>query len=97
MQYSEEWLDSVYSDGSKYFVSNPCPKKGEAVKIALQIQENSPVKNVFLCGKKNGIRIDIKMQKVGSKNGLCRYEGEIVIWEDEYSYYFILPTENCIY
>lgn len=97
MQYSEEWLDSVYSDGSKYFVSNPCPKKGEAVKIALQIQENSPVKNVFLCGKKNGIRIDIKMQEAGSKNGLCRYEGEIVIWEDEYSYYFILPTENCIY
>ena len=97
MQYSEEWLDSVYSDGSKYFVSNPCPKKGEAVKIALQIQEKSPVKNVFLCGKKNGIRIDIKMQEAGSKNGLCRYEGEIVIWEDEYSYYFILPTENCIY
>ena len=97
MRYSEEWLDSVYSDGSKYFVNNPCPKKGETVKIALQMEENASVKNVFFCGKKNGVGIDVKMLKTGSKNGLCRYEGEVTIWEDEYSYYFVLATEKCIY
>ena len=32
----ELWLESIYSDGSCYFVSNPTPKTGEKIKIALQ-------------------------------------------------------------
>ena len=29
------WLESVYSDGTAAFVSNPCPKRGETVTIRL--------------------------------------------------------------
>ena len=28
---NNNWLKSVYSDGSKWFVSNPLPKKGEKI------------------------------------------------------------------
>ena len=32
----EEWLESVYSDGSSDFVSNPAPALGETVQIRLR-------------------------------------------------------------
>ena len=52
---NNNWLKSVYSDGSKWFVSNPLPKKGEKITIALQLQEDTPVTSVFLKTKLNGV------------------------------------------
>ena len=34
MEKINNWLDSVYSDGSCNFVSNPLPKKGETISSA---------------------------------------------------------------
>ena len=48
MMSCNDWLKSVYSDGSKWFVSNPLPKKGEKITIALQVLEDSPVTSVYL-------------------------------------------------
>ena len=31
------WLKSIYSDGSKYFVSKPLPATGDKIKIALKM------------------------------------------------------------
>lgn len=97
MNNSENWLESIYSDGSKYFVSNPCPKKGEKIKIALQIAANAPAENVFFAGKRNGVGFPVKMRKTSEKNGLSRYQAELTIWENEFSYYFIISTKNSIY
>ena len=97
MEKSNEWLNSVYSDGSALFVSNPCPKKGEKVKILLKMLENSEVKSIFISGKKNGVNIPVKMQEVCKKNALSYYQGEVTIWEDEFSYHFIIATKNLIY
>ncbi len=97
MNNSENWLGSIYSDGSKYFVSNPCPKKGEKIKIALQIAANAPAENVFFAGKRNGVGFPVKMRKTSEKNGLSLYQAEVTIWENEFSYYFIISTKNSIY
>ena len=50
-----QWLDSVYSDGSKYYVSNPFPKKGETISIRLRMLSNPdigggirPISDMFL-------------------------------------------------
>ena len=37
------WLDSVYTDGSRFFVTPSLPKKGEAVTIKLRMFADAPV------------------------------------------------------
>lgn len=105
MSNNIDWLKSVYSDGSKWFVSNPLPKKGEKITIALQVSEDSPVKAVVLRTKLNGVERLFKMNKITDKNilatntanGLSRYETSIQVFEKELSYQFYLTTEDCIY
>lgn len=94
---NSNWLESIYSDGSLYFVSNPTPKKGEKVTISLRLQENSPVKSVMINGKKNGVGHPEKMKKTSEKNGLSQYSAEVQIFEDEYKYFFVIATDSCIY
>lgn len=105
MSNNIDWLKSVYSDGSKWFVSNPLPKKGEKITIALQVSEDSPVKAVVLRTKLNGVERLFKMNKITNKNilatntanGLSRYETSIQVFEKELRYQFYLTTEDCIY
>ena len=49
-----EWLESVYSDGTADFVSNPSPKLYEEVKIRIRMYEDAPVEHVFLRYTPNG-------------------------------------------
>ena len=81
MSDKEFWLKSVYSDGSCNFVSNPTPKKGEKISIAVQVFENAPLDGVFLSGKQNGVGFPKKMTHTESKDGLARYELEVQIFE----------------
>lgn len=97
MNLENNWQSTVYSDGSKFFVSNPLPKKGETITIALQVKEDSPVTNVFLSGKKNGTTRPEHMTLVSNQNGLSRYETSIQIFEKEFSYQFFVVTSDKIY
>lgn len=91
------WLESVYSDGSKYFVSNPCPKKGEKIKVYLRVLHNNELKNVILRTKFNGIEALLVMNKEFTKNKLEYYMCEFTVYEDIIHYHFYLVTENKIY
>src|SRR5690606_38091995 len=42
------WQNSVYSDGSKHFLSNPNPALDETITVKLRVFKNSPVKAVLL-------------------------------------------------
>lgn len=97
MTSSEKWLNSVYSDGSSFFLSNPYPKKGESTDIFLQVQENSPVTETYLLGKINGVSHPQKMEPCPSKNGLKRFKKQVTIYEDQFSYYFFIVTPKQIY
>nr|WP_308742188.1 alpha-amylase family glycosyl hydrolase [uncultured Anaerocolumna sp.] len=93
----KEWLNSAYSDGSGYFVSNPLPKKGETIRILLRCIRNEELKCVILRAKVNGAEQLITMNEYKEVNGLIYYSCEIRIWEDELRYQFYLVTEKEIY
>ena len=93
----EKWLESVYSDGSKFFVSNPLPKKGETIKILIRMYDTSPVKAVMLRTKLNGIENVLEMKKEFVENGLAYYSTEITVYEDVFHYHFYIVTEDKIY
>ncbi|WP_281531953.1 alpha-amylase family glycosyl hydrolase [Anaerocolumna aminovalerica] len=93
----KEWLNSAYSDGSGYFVSNPLPKKGESIRILLRCIRNEELKYVILRAKVNGAEQLITMNEYKEVNGLIYYSCEIRIWEDELRYQFYLVTEKEIY
>ena len=97
MEKINNWLDSVYSDGSCNFVSNPLPKKGETISIKIRFKENSPVTSVFFRTKQNGIEVLKKMNFVELKNGLAYYSVDIQVWEDELHYQFYLVADERIY
>lgn len=97
MSDSIDWLESIYSDGSKNFVSNPCPKKGEEIFISIRMFDSAPVENVFLSGKKNGTSFPVKMEKVESRDGLVYYTAKVTVFEDEYSYQFFVASKDHIY
>ena len=49
------WLESVHSDGTAAFVSNPAPKLFENVTIRIRMYEDAPVKHVILRSMPNGM------------------------------------------
>lgn len=93
----EQWLESVYSDGTKYFVSNPQPSLGETVKIKLRMYEDAPVKCVILRTMPNGAETFIEMHRGEVVNGLVYYEAELKMFENRMQYHFYLVCENVIY
>lgn len=97
MEKNNNWLDSVYSDGSCNFVSNPLPKKGETISIKIRVKADSPVKNVIFRTKQNGIEVLKPMTLESTKNGLAYYSVDIQVWEDEIHYQFYLVADERIY
>ena len=76
----ETWLESVYSDGSSEFVSNPCPKIGESVTVSLRMYADAPVKYVYLRSIPNGGELKIPMHRgVESLNAAAA--ATLLMWE----------------
>ena len=93
----EKWLESVHSDGTKTFVSNPLPKLGETVKVRICFFEHAPVKHVLLLSFPNGIDDFREMSVLKKEHGLVYYEAELKISEKRLQYQFYLVTEDTIY
>ena len=91
------WLESVYSDGTAAFVSNPCPNLFETVTIRLRFYRNAPVKHVLLRTIPNGIERFIPMSRGREENGLVYYEAPLQITENRTQYQFYLVCEDVIY
>jgi alpha-glucosidase len=91
------WLDTIYSNGSKYFVSNPNPKKGETVQIKIRVIEDSPVEGVVIVYKRNGIQVFDEMELLETKNGFIYYAYSVQLFEKEISYHFMIATKDKIY
>jgi alpha-glucosidase len=91
------WLESVYSDGTKYFVSNPQPSLGEVVTIKIRMYEDAPVKHVILRTMPNGAETFLEMRRADVVNGLVYYETELKMFENRMQYHFYLVCEDIIY
>lgn len=93
----KQWLKSIYTDGTKYFVSNPLPRKGEEVTISIRMLDGAPIKGVILRTKLNGIEHLLPMEKYKVKNNLAYYKTSVKVYEDVLHYHFYIPTENIVY
>ena len=52
-----DWKNTIFADSGRYFVSNPLPEKGETITLWLRICEWSPVKQIILRTKLNGVEV----------------------------------------
>ncbi|WP_244835156.1 alpha-amylase family glycosyl hydrolase [Clostridium sp. BJN0001] len=93
----KNWLNSLYSDGSKYFVSNPLPKKGEEITIKIRTFSDAPIDGIFLRTKLNGVERLFEMKDKEIKDGLCYYSCKVTCYEDMLHYHFYILTKDKIY
>ena len=93
----QQWLESVYSDGTACFVSNPQPVLDEMIKIRIRMYEDAPVKSVILRTMPNGADTMTDMVRCETKNGLVYYEAEMKMVEKRMHYHFYLISDDNIY
>lgn len=91
------WLESIYSDGTAEFVSNPSPKLFENVTIKLRMYEDAPVKHVFLRSLPNGVEHLQEMHVTKKERGLVYYEADMKMTQTRMQYQFFIVCEDVIY
>ena len=92
-----QWLESVYSDGTECFVSNPQPELFEKVTVWLRMYEDAPVQHVFLRTVPNGAERLAEARKEYVKNGLAYYAAKLTMTEKRMHYQFYLVCRDIIY
>ncbi len=93
----ERWLESVYSDGTECFVSNPQPALFETVTIYIRMYADAPVQHVFLRAVPNGAELLIEAEKVKTEHGLTYYGAKLQMTEPRMQYQFYLACRDVIY
>ena len=97
MKSMEQWLESVYSDGTEDFVSNPRPKLWETVTIRLRLYADAPVRHVLLRWVPNGAERVMEMRRRQTRHGLAWYAGELRVNEPRVQYQFYLVCDDAVY
>lgn len=93
----ELWLESVHSDGTAAFVSNPTPALFEDVTIRLRMYETAPVKHVILRSMPNGMEQLDDMHVTKKENGFVYYEAVLRMNEKRIQYHFYIVCEDAVY
>ena len=93
----ENWQESVYSDGTAMFVSDPSPRLGETVTVSLRLYEAAPVRHVLLRWLRNGLVQMTHAKKVRVERGLAWYEAQMPVTERRMQYQFYLVTDKAIW
>lgn len=91
------WLQSIYSDTSEHFVSNPLPKLGEEVKIRIRIWKNAPVTSVILRYISNGTDKYSPMELESTCDLFNYYVTSLRITESVIHYHFMIGTDTDVY
>ena len=84
----ETWLESVYSDGSAAFVSNPTPKLFETVTIRLRMYADAPVDLVVLRATPNGGELKQDMVRAYTEGPFVYWECPMRMEENRMCYHF---------
>ena len=94
-----DWLESVCSDGTELFVSDPSPRLGQTVTVRLRCYADAPVDHVLLHSFPNGGECTVPMRKGPVRRGLRYYEAELRINEPrvEYQFYLVSGEELFFY
>jgi len=92
-----DWKESIYSDGSKSYISNSNPQLGGTVTIKLRVFTDSPVKKVILRYIINGIDVYIPMEADKKTGIFTYYKCNLKISQFEINYHFMIGTEQDTY
>ena len=93
----ETWTESVYSDGTADFVSDPAPKLGQTVRILIRFYADAPVRSVALRTVPNGADTLIPAKPVRTCRGLVYWQAELKMTEPRMQYQFYLATDRALY
>ena len=93
----EKWLESVYSDGSAAFVSNPHPALNETVTVWLRLDADAPVNHIFLRTVPNGAERLTEAGRRKVEHGLAWYAAELPVTENRMQYHFYLVCDDIVY
>ena len=93
----ETWLESVYSDGSAAFVSNPTPKLFETVTIRLRMYADAPVDLVVLRATPNGGELKQDMVRAYTEGPFVYWECPMRMEENRMCYHFYILSGEQIY
>lgn len=91
------WLESIYSDGTAEFVSNPSPKLFETVTVKIRMYEDAPVKHVFLRSIPNGAERLEEAHIEKKERGFVYYEAPLAITENRIQYHFYIVCDDIVY
>ena len=90
-----EFEKTIYSDGTRNFVSNRTPALGERVEIRLQVQKDPEITHVFLMYLHNGAETYQEMELSEETSGtLGIYRTKAEIREPRFSYHFVIACED---
>lgn len=93
----EQWLDSVYSDGTEEFVDRLEPKIGDSVEVMIRMHESAPVQAVFVRTVPNGAEHFERAEVKKTIHGLVYFGAKIKINEPRVHYQFYIVCEDVIY
>ena len=93
----ENWLESVYSDGSSLFVTPAQPAMWDTVRVRIRFYQDAPVRHVFLRTNPNGVERVIQAHQVGTEHSLCTWEAEFQMTQSRMHYHFYLACDDVIY
>ncbi len=90
------WIESIYSDGTEAFVSDPQPALGEKVTVRVRCFEGAPVTGVFVRQMVNGGEVWVPMEADDVRGGLQYFRAEILVNEPRCCYHFAFACEDKI-
>ena len=91
------WKNSIYSDGSKYFVTPANPKLGEEMTIRLRVRDNDEIEGVKLRRIKNGSEHVDKMAVVEKKDGWIYYGVTLTMNQPIIQYHFYIFSQDEVF
>ncbi len=91
------WQDSVYSDGSRYFVTPEAPKLGDTVTVCLRMLPNDEVRGVKLRRIKNGSEHVDPMTPIPATGPWTVYAVTFTMNQPEIHYHFYIYTDSTVY
>ncbi len=91
------WLESVHSDGSALFVSNPAPALYETVTVSIRFYADAPVRAVVLRSMPNGGNQWTDLHESKREQGFVYFSCRLPMAEHRMHYHFCLLTEDGIY
>lgn len=91
------WLRSVHHDGSALYLSDPCPRLGQTVRVRLRVGSTAPLRRAFIRACPDGEQSFTILRPTGERPPARWLEGELRVSEPGYHYRFMLEAADGVW